>query len=230
MNNRHFHYFQHVPFEGLGCIEDWIIDKGYKLSSTNFFENAKLPNLDELDCLIVMGGPMGIYDYGKYPWLKEEKEFIKAAISANKKVIGICLGAQLIADVLGAEVYPNQEKEIGWLNLYKESEHPILSDFDKEFTAFHWHGDTFDLPKNSKRLFHSTVCKNQAYLYNEKVLGLQFHFEATESSVAEIVKNCADELIPAPYVQSAESILVEKRYFQANNERMFKLLDYLDQI
>src|SRR2546428_2396131 len=108
------HYFQHVPFEGLGCIEDWANRKSHVLSSTRFFEKHTLSDLKTIDWLIVMGGPMGVYDESEYLWLKEEKEFIKKAIDANKVVIGICLGSQLIAEVLGAKVYKNKFTEIGW--------------------------------------------------------------------------------------------------------------------
>ena len=101
------HYFQHVPFEGLGNIEDWIKSKGHTLSSTHFFKNDTLPQLSEIDWLIVMGGPMNVYEENLYPWLAAEKKFIAKAINEGLRVLGICLGAQLIAAALGAKVYPN---------------------------------------------------------------------------------------------------------------------------
>ena len=111
------HYFQHVPFEGLGSIEDWIRSEGYDLFSTRFYRNDPLPELDRIDWLIVMGGPMGANDDHIYPWLAAEKKFIGEAIKKGVRILGICLGAQLIASVLGARVYPNAHKEIGWFHV-----------------------------------------------------------------------------------------------------------------
>ena len=108
------HFLQHVPFEDLAGIFSWVKEKGHSISGTLFFEDNKLPGLDEFDWLIVLGGPMGVYEEDKYPWLGEEKKFIKDAISADKIILGICLGAQIIADVLGGKVYRNKVKEIGW--------------------------------------------------------------------------------------------------------------------
>ncbi len=116
MKTLHIHYLQHVSFEGLGYIENWISNNNHQLSGTKFFEGEVLPNNHSFDWLIVMGGPMGVNDYGKYPWLKPEKEFIRNAIENDKTVIGICLGAQLIASVLGGKVFPGIQKEIGWVS------------------------------------------------------------------------------------------------------------------
>jgi GMP synthase-like glutamine amidotransferase len=174
-----------------------------------------------------MGGPMGVYDDDKYHWLEDEKNFIKESIDAGKTVIGICLGSQLIAEVLGAKVYPNKQKEIGWMPIHKTEggqSAPILSSVDDEFTVFHWHGDTFDLPEGSTRLFSSQVCMNQAFLYKDKVLGLQFHFEVTPESVKEMVANGIDELVENNTIQSAQAIINEQSYFEKNNERLFEIL------
>uniref|UniRef100_UPI0035623CEA type 1 glutamine amidotransferase n=1 Tax=Pontiella sp. TaxID=2837462 RepID=UPI0035623CEA len=107
------HWLQHVPFEGLGTIEQWAADHGAEITCTRLYAGDALPDLNSFDRLVVMGGPMGIHDHGEHPWLVEEKRFIKQAIDANKTVVGICLGAQLMADALGAEVYPGPHKEIG---------------------------------------------------------------------------------------------------------------------
>ena len=108
------HCIQHVPFENPGSIGDWIKHKGYRLSTTRLYGGESLPDIDPIDWVIIMGGPMGIYDEDKYPWLKEEKVFIKNALDKGKVVIGICLGAQLIAGVLGAKIYKNRYREIGY--------------------------------------------------------------------------------------------------------------------
>ncbi len=220
----------HVPFEGIGYINKWAEKNNCSLSFTRFFEDEKLPELNDFDWLIVMGGGMNIFDEGLL-WLNKEKQFIKETIDAGKTVIGICLGAQLIAHVLGAEVYPNKSKEIGWwpIQLTKAGkEHLLLQEFPDEFVTFHWHGDTFDIPKGAVRLISSDVCANQAFLFNDKVLGLQFHFETTVHSLKEITSNCRDELINAPYIQSEKEMLSDAgRYIEDNNKRLEIMLDRL---
>jgi len=116
------HYLQHVSFEGLGTIQSWADRNAHSVSVTRFYENEHLPSPECVDMLVIMGGPMGIYDYTEYPWLHEEKEFIRQAIAAGKPVLGVCLGAQLIADVCGARVFPGKQKEIGWFPLKRSDE------------------------------------------------------------------------------------------------------------
>ena len=202
------HWFQHVPFEGLGSIECWLMANGYEVTYTRLFEPHALPVLDAVDFLIVMGGPMSVNDEADYPWLVAEKAFIRNCIDAGKPVLGICLGAQLIASVLGARVFPNSLKEIGWFPI-----EAVPSDAESRFkfpsstTVFHWHGETFDLPQGAIRLAKSAGCDNQAFQYGEKVIGLQFHLETTPEAAEAIVTNCRHELIPAEYVQTEADIL-----------------------
>ena len=136
------HYLQHVPFEGLGSIESWLQTAGYTITSSQLYQSDDLPNPQDIDMLIVMGGPMSINDEQDYPWLVTEKRFIKQVIDLGKPVLGICLGAQLIASVLGARVYPNAEKEIGWfpVNRVGTSQDSVFL-FPEEMPAFHWHGN-----------------------------------------------------------------------------------------
>lgn len=227
MQQLNIHTIMHVPFEGIGCIQNWI-DKGqHRLTYTKIFEKVVFPEMDELDWLIVMGGPMSVYEENNYPWLKDEKIFIRKAIDAGKTVIGICLGSQFIADVLGAKVYPNNIKEIGWLNVTKAAEHEITRNFPETFSVFQWHGDTFDIPEKAVKLFRSEVCSNQAFIYDNRVLALQFHYEATAESINEMLIHGADELIPAATVQSAQEIRENIHLTTGNNERMYEILDYL---
>ncbi len=224
------HCFQHVDFEGLGCIEKWIGNNHHQLSSTRFYETQELPNVNELDMLIVMGGPMGVYDEVQYPWLAAEKQMIGQMIEANKKVLGICLGAQLIADVLGARVYANPYKEIGWYDIETSPnglQSPLSNWIEPKFTVFHWHGDTFDLPEKSTLLFSSEACRNQGFLWDNRVLGLQFHLEITAENLAGMVKNCQQELIVGPYIQNVETILKGTEIIEKNNQLMFLVLDRL---
>jgi GMP synthase-like glutamine amidotransferase len=231
MKSLNIHYFQHVPFEGLGYIEKWASEKGHKLTSTKFYEKYTLPGLEDLDWLIIMGGPMGVYDEDKFAWIKKEKEFIKSAIKADKTVIGICLGAQLIAEVLGARVYPNVKKEIGWFPVSvtnEGKENDLLKEFPDSFTVFHWHGDTFDIPNNSIHLLESKACKNQAFLYKKKVLGFQFHLEANLHALKEIIKNCKNELIPDTYIQDEQTILIKEKETERTNKILSVILEKLN--
>jgi GMP synthase (glutamine-hydrolysing) len=224
------HYFQQVPYEGLGCIQEWITLKNHELSSTKFFQNDSLRKPDEIDMLIIMGGPMSVNDESDYAWLKDEKKFIKQCIENNKIVLGICLGAQLIADVLGSKIYKNKYKEIGWFPIKitgKAKSLDLFGFLPDELTVFHWHGETSDIPNGAIHLVESEGCRNQAFALNKKVVGLQFHFEVTENSLKEMVKHGKSELIKNKFIQSEKEILEEKSYIRKNNEIMFKLLEQI---
>lgn len=232
MKQLRIHYFQHVAFEGLGYIETWATQNGHILSSTKFFEEEfTLPNLNDFDWLIIMGGPMGVYDEEKYVWLKSEKEFISKSIEADKTVIGICLGSQLIASALGAKVYPNKEKEIGWFPLTKTNEgkaNKFINDLPDRFTTFHWHGDTFDLPSGATHLLKTDICPNQAFLYKNNIIGLQFHLEVTEQTIALMLENGASELTNSNFIQSIEEIQNGKHHIGQSNEIMKTILEQLN--
>lgn len=225
------HVLQHVAYEGLGCIENWIHEHNHLLSYTKFYESFSIPDIDTIDGLIVMGGPMSVYEEDLFPWLKEEKHFIKAAIEKGKIVLGICLGSQLIAEVLGARVYPNKLKEIGWFPVKKTEtgeQHSILKGIEpNEFTVFHWHGDTYDLPPASEHLFFTDICQHQAFIFDNKVLGIQFHFEVTEKTLNEMVQNGKQELEEGPTIQTGTVILQKSPLIGENNQRLYKLLDNL---
>lgn len=223
------HYLQHVPFEGLASIEQWARKKDYILSVTKFYDGDTLPSVDDLDWLIVMGGPMNIYEENKYPWLILEKHFIAEAIKKNKVVIGICLGSQLIADVLGAKIYKGQEREIGWYPIQLTTEaqkSPVFASFTEPFTVFHWHGDTFNLPPSAVRLAYSEVCATQAFIYGDRVLGLQFHLESTKDSVRQIIENCVSELVAGKYIQKPEEMLARDDDFSNINTAISEILEH----
>lgn len=225
------HYLQHVPFEGLSSIEPVLINNGHQLSVTHLYLNETLPALDEFDWLIVMGGPMGIYDHHQYPWLSAERTFIKSAIEQQKKILGICLGAQFIADALGAKVYKNQHKEIGWFELKRSNlEKTILADqLPETFNAFHWHGDTFDLPQGAVHLCQSEACLNQGFIYDNRVIGLQFHLETTLESATALIENCTTDLDQSAYVQTADTMLADLNAFKMINQQMLTILTALEQ-
>src|ERR1051325_8038062 len=155
------HYFQHVAFEDLAEIEVWARQNHHTVTATRLYRNEPLPGLGDLDALVVLGGPMNIYEEEEYPWLVEEKRLIGDAIAAGKRVLGICLGSQLIADVLGARVVRNPEKEIGWFPITLTDAAfnlPLLAGLPRTFPVFSWHGDTFPLPHNATHLAASEPC------------------------------------------------------------------------
>jgi GMP synthase-like glutamine amidotransferase len=230
---KHIHYFQHVPFENLGAIETWARQGGHTISATQFYEGQQPPDMDTLDWLIVMGGPMGVHDDLVYPWLVAEKKAIAQAIAAGKVVLGICLGAQLIAHVLGAEVVPNAHKEIGWFPIqlsHQMADHPMVQGFPSKWDTFHWHGDTFFLPDEALPVAASEACQNQGFIYGGRVVGLQFHMEMTRQSAAELVRQCAQDLSGGPFVQSEAQILDNQAPYAQNHDLLGKLLDYLDAV
>ena len=223
------HYLQHVPFEGLGSIEPWLREAGFEVTHTRFFETAALPDRDGIDLLIVMGGPMSVNDVSEFPWLVPEKQFIRDVIESGKPVLGICLGAQFVASAMGARVYRNKAKEIGWFPIEGvASKGDSTFGFPPSMEVFHWHGETFDLPVGATRLARSVGCENQAFQLGSSVIGLQFHLETTPESARQIVAACGDELIPSSYVQTAEEILaVGPEKYDPINRMMGRVLTFL---
>jgi GMP synthase-like glutamine amidotransferase len=224
------HWFQHVPFEGLGTIEPWLTARGQAPIVTRLHANDPLPNISAIDWLIVMGGPMGVYDQDRYPWLKDEIAVIGEAIAAGKTVMGICLGAQLIAAALGAKVYPNTQKEIGWFPVTVTDEgrrSRLLRSFPTELPVFHWHGDTFDLPPGGTHLIASAACANQAFSYRDRVVGLQFHLEVTPAGVDALIDHCGNELVQSLFIQAADQLRAGSDRFDPMHRRMAALLDRL---
>jgi len=223
------HTLQHVHFEGLANLEKWAAKAEFSISFTRLYADAALPRVADIDWLVVMGGPMNIYEEDRYPWLAEEKRFIAEAIAENKIVLGICLGAQLISDVLGGKVYRNGEKEIGWfpVSLTPEAaESVVFSALPPRFTAFHWHGDTFHLAPGATRTAQSDACAVQAFEANGgRVVGLQFHLESSAESIRLLIDNCGDELAPEPYIQREHEILSQEHYLGEINTTMTTLLD-----
>lgn len=223
------HYLQHVAFEGLGSIEPWLLNAGYEITRSQLFASPALPGVDEIDLLIVLGGPMSINDEAEFPWLVPEKTFIRDFIASGMPVLGICLGAQLIANALGARVYRNPVKEIGWFPIEAvATEETGAFTFPPSMEVFHWHGETFDLPPGATLTARSAGCENQAFQIGRSVIGLQFHLETTPESARQIVANCRAELVAAQYVQSEQAILAAgaDRY-RAINARMDDLLSFL---
>lgn len=227
------HYLKHVSFEDMANIGVWAKDKGHILSKTELYNNDTLPQMEDFDWLVILGGPMNIYEEKTYPWLASEKEFIAQAIAAKKPVLGICLGAQLIADVLGAKVKCNDFTEIGWFPVAltedaKSSQ--VFTNLPERFIAFHWHGDTFEIPSGAVRIAESGGCENQAFVYNDRVIGLQFHIEYSLESINSMLENCGDELVDGKFIQNEEKILGLKENLKETNHLLNSLLDNIEKI
>jgi GMP synthase-like glutamine amidotransferase len=226
------HYMQHIEIENLGIIESWAKRRHHYLSKSLLYKKEFYPKMEMFDFLIVMGGPMNIYEHDKYPFLVKEKEFIKKAIENNKIVLGICLGAQLIADVLGNKVYKGQHKEIGWFPVILSEEakkSPILNGFPDTILPLHWHGDTFDIPENAMKIGESKACKNQGFIAkNNRVVALQFHLEPTEDNIANFLKNFGEELVESEFIQNAQEIEFKEKYIKQANDLIIKLLNNIE--
>jgi len=228
------HVLQHSALNTLGTIEEYARTKNHPLESTRFYETKKPPALESFDLLIIMGGPMGIYDYEENPWLRDEKAFIKQAIEEGKPVLGICLGAQLLADVLGARVYENENREMGWYPvkavLAEENKPEFLKGLPEEITAFNWHSRTFDLPAGAVHLFRSEGCKNQGFIYNGRVVALQFHPEVHEERVESMIGRFGREIGEGPFIQKKEKMIGQEKYLASTKEFMFTVLDRFEKI
>src|SRR6478735_1832443 len=234
------HVLQHVPSEGLGSIEAWLEALGATVTFTYFFESAALPAVQGLDLVIALGGPMSINDEEALPWLRAEKNFIREAIDAGKAVLGICLGAQLIANALGANVRANPHKEIGWFPV-TAVQNPAVQNSEATFqlpsavNVFHWHGETFELPCGAMHLARSAACENQGFQWGRRVIALQFHLETTADSARAFVEEddgieLVDslELADGLYIQTAQQILdAPASAYAGINALMVDVLEYL---
>ena len=224
------HYLQHVPFEGPGFIESWALVRGHRLTATRLYAGHRLPATEEFDWLFILGGPMNVYEESRYPWLAREKRFIGEALREGKVLIGICLGAQLLACVLGAKVTRNPCVEIGWYPVQKASQasQSSLSGFlPDSFPAFHWHGDTFEIPRGAVHLARSEACENQSFAFDERVVAFQFHLESTRESVENLIHSCPEDLAEGPFIQSPLHMLADLGRFRAINDLMADIFDGL---
>jgi GMP synthase-like glutamine amidotransferase len=245
------HYIQHEEFETPGSILDWAEKQGYPVTRTliylrdagNTLRNGEtaLPAMEDFDWLVIMGGSMNVYEEDKYPWLAAEKRFIAETVQAGKTVLGLCLGAQLLAVVLGGKVTRNRHREIGWHPIRLTGaarENPCLSFLPAEPIVFQWHSDTFsELPPGALLLAESETCAHQAFVYRERVFAFQFHLENNETILRGLVENCAGELTPETAdqrtadlwsaVQSPAELLAHPEYIDACERWMDEFLTRL---
>ncbi len=214
---------QHVSHEGPGLIAKWAKENQHQLRIHCLFsESNHVPTNSEF--LIVLGGPMGVNDTAEFPWLKEERNLIKRLINQEKPVFGVCLGAQQIATALESNISINDEKEVGWFPVNRTS--TKLPFFPEKLDVFHWHQETFSLPNGATRLFSSEGCVNQGFLYGEKIIGLQFHFEMEKAGIETILQIDEEFITPGKFVQSVAEMR-ERDVPEDNKQMLEAILDYL---
>ncbi|HEX9094398.1 MAG TPA: type 1 glutamine amidotransferase [Coriobacteriia bacterium] len=230
------HVIQHVDFEGPEAIGEWASERGHELTS-GLALTQEYPALDEVGLLVVMGGPMNVYEDGRYPWLPGEREYLARAVEAaadgGPSVLGVCLGAQLVAVAAGGSVRRNAEREIGWFPVTLTEtgrSSRVLSALPEVFMAGHWHGDTFDLPPHLASAASSPACANQAFeTAGGHVVGIQFHLEWTPAALGLLVDRCGGELDGhGRFVQSAEQLTGDPARFQSTRDLLFGLLDRME--
>jgi len=223
-----FHYLQHAAGEGPGQVAIWAAANGHNMTGTHWYRGDPSPDAAMIDFLVIMGGGMNIHQHDLYPWLVAEKALIAKVIGEGKPVLGICLGAQLIADVMGGKVYKNSQLEIGWFpirTLDAALHQPFFSHFPAEFTALNWHEDTFDLPPGATLLASSDVTPRQAFVCNENIVGVQFHIEVRPEEVRAFVGGETEPLPEGEYVQTLEQILAGDSYTPQVHRLLGRMLD-----
>ncbi len=229
MPRRRIHCLQHAPGEGPANIEVWARERGHDFSVTHVYRDP-FPKMEDFDLLIVLGGAMGAYEEAKHPWLVSEKAFLKQVISSQKKILGICLGAQILAEVNGGKVYPGEFLELGWYEVeFTEAakQEPLFAGFPPRFTAFHWHGDTFEMPTGAIRLAESQVYLNQGFKIGTNQLALQFHPEVNEDLLLHWVESSKDDWPEGRFVQRMHEILHQAERIERTYRILGSILDRL---
>ncbi len=178
--DRTVYAIRHVPFEDLGTLEPVFVEHDFEVR----YLEAGIDDLQQLepklsDVVVFLGGPIGAYQEDAYPFLAQERALAERCLERDQAVVGICLGAQIMARALGAKVYPGERPEIGWapITLSEEGRHSWLAPLEETEAVFHWHGDTFDLPAGARHLASTEICRNQAFSWGSHALALQFHPE-----------------------------------------------------
>lgn len=198
MSRKTVRVLQHTPPETLGTIVDALDARGVAHAYVRPFLGEKVPvGMEDAAGLIVMGGPMGVQDVERNPFLRDEMRLIENALKLERPVLGVCLGSQMLASVLGAKVTRGKKKEIGWfpVRLAEQArQDPLWAGQDGAFVAYHWHGDVFELPKGAVHLASSELTEHQAFRHGANAYGLLFHLEVTENMIREMIRCFSDEI------------------------------------
>ncbi|MBW2323527.1 MAG: type 1 glutamine amidotransferase [Deltaproteobacteria bacterium] len=225
-------FFRYLSHEQRHNIITWAEEKGHSTAFTHFLKGDELPALDDFDFLIVMGGFQSAWEEETYPWLIEEKKLIATALEQDKIVLGICFGAQVLAEVLGGKAFPNKNQEIGWheVSLNPEGKESFLfRNVPEKFLTFHWHGDHFSLPPDCSTLAFSEASSNQAFVsHRYQAVGLQFHPEMTLDSVRQAAEKFGDKWGEGPYVKGNEMVLNQTNQIAETHWLMTALLDNME--
>jgi GMP synthase-like glutamine amidotransferase len=235
---------QHDPLDGPGALLEWAEAGAHEVTFCLICERKTqeepLPSLESFDLLVSLGGPMGAYEEEKHPWLAEEKQYLRDAVAGGKKILGLCLGAQLLSDALGGSAFRHTCKEFGWQPIEPTEEgrkwfgasdpFRALEKHEKGiFYAFQWHGDTYTLPPGAVQLARNEAAEQQAFLIEApsggRVIGLQFHLEWTEQMAREALADPDAAPERSPFVQTLEEILSDLILFDLAKKRFFALLD-----
>jgi len=205
------HVIKHTAFEGPGAIATWAKERGHGLETTEIEQGQALPSPRDFDALILLGGPMSVTDEKTVPWLKPEKALVRESLALGRKVLGVCLGAQMIASALGAKIRRNEFREIGWFPVETTvagRAHPFFKSMPRALCVLHWHNETFELPQGAVLLARSAACEHQAYAIGTQVLGVQCHMEVDAASLKDMAEGISDELEPGgPFVQNEHVLL-----------------------
>jgi len=229
------HVIRHVPFEGPGLIAEWAARRKHRLTESIAL-TEEFPRFDEVELVVVMGGPMAADDRDTSPWLAAERRYLTRAVSQGTSVLGVCLGAQILAEVAGGHIRRNDQPEIGWFPVHAPSagaSDPVFKAFPDGLVVGHWHSDTFDLPPGAHAALSSEATPNQAFtLQGGRLVGLQFHLEWTSETLELLVAECGSELAGGGrYVTTPEELLAEaQERIPACRDALFDLLDSMQRV
>lgn len=226
------HFIQNDPIVLPANAGEWARERNHTVEITRTFKGERLPDRSDFDLAIILGGRMGAYEEEKYPWLIDIKEWAKAVIEADKYVLGICLGAQIISDALGGSVFPHDHPEVGWFSVdfaREATNHPLLTGLEPPAQFYEFHFDAFELPPGAKLLASSPTCEGQMFAVGSRVLGVQFHPEFNAKSIQDALNHTADsDLIN--HCSEHPTEMVDEQKIESSKAWLYTLLDRYSEV